>query len=107
MRAALGFDYIDQRTTVRSGATATLLNLDRTRTVFGRLSGDLVGRGGGRLPDTSLERGDRASTGAGVVRRDTAPVAPPPARCPRASGAMRARPCCARTWTRWSARARY
>ena len=45
LRANAGFDYVDQRTTVRTTATAaTPLNLDKLRVIFARLSGDLTGR---------------------------------------------------------------
>ena len=39
--AGIGFDYIDQETVIRGGAGNTPLNLDKIRTLYARLRGDL------------------------------------------------------------------
>lgn len=44
LRAGIGFDYVDQRTTVTTGSGKTPLNLDKLRVLFARLSGDVAGR---------------------------------------------------------------
>ena len=45
LRAGIGFDFVDQKTVVSTGAgNAVPLNLDKLRVLFARLSGDAAGR---------------------------------------------------------------
>lgn len=73
LRAGIGFDYVDQRTTVSTSASRDVpLNLDKLRVLSGRLSGDLAGR---RLDGTifaSLRGGIEVRKGLGIF--DATPV---------------------------------
>jgi hemolysin activation/secretion protein len=66
LRAALGFDWVDQRTDVGTGADAARLNLDKSRVVFARVSGDLLRRADGRMPGVSLRGGLEMRRGVGL-----------------------------------------
>jgi hemolysin activation/secretion protein len=67
LRAGLGFDYVDQRTTVSTTAANTVpLNLDKLRVLFGRVSGDLAGRRDDGSIYWSLRGGVEVRKGLGI-----------------------------------------
>ena len=67
LRANAGFDFVDQKTTVKTTATAaTPLNLDKLRIVFARLSGDLTGRRADGTIFATLRGGLEIRKGLGI-----------------------------------------
>ncbi|WP_419809576.1 ShlB/FhaC/HecB family hemolysin secretion/activation protein [Sphingomonas sp.] len=67
LRAGVGFDYVDQRTTVStSGSTSVPLNLDKLRVLFGRISGDTAGRRADGSVFYSLRGGLEVRKGLGI-----------------------------------------
>lgn len=67
LRAAAGLDYVDQKTVVGSGQAAVLLNLDKLRVAYARLSGELLQRGGGGRMGLSLRSGVEVRKGLAVL----------------------------------------
>lgn len=67
LRLGVGFDYVDQRTTVStSGASSVLLNLDKLRVLFARLAGDTTGRRADGSIFYSLRGGIEVRKGLGI-----------------------------------------
>lgn len=66
IRAGVGFDYVDQRTTVGSGGGGVPLNLDKLRVVFGRVTADTVGRQANGTITYSLTGALEARKGVGL-----------------------------------------
>ena len=73
LRASLGFDYVDQTTTVSTSASNDVpLNNDKLRVLFARLGGDLTGRRGDGTIFYSLRGGVELRKGVGIF--DATPV---------------------------------
>ena len=67
LRVGGGFDYVDQKTNVGSSAGDVVLNLDKLRVLFGRISGDLTGRRGDGSILYAVRGGLEVRKGLGVL----------------------------------------